>query len=61
MKKGEQIFDALIALEKKFWDREDYNEDDITVLSNAMDFIEEHHDEFCEYFEKEIEDEVFAN
>lgn len=47
---GAKIFDNLVALEKKFWNREDYSEDDITTLSNAMDFIEEHLEEFKEYF-----------
>lgn len=54
MEIGKKIFDDLVALEKKFWNREDYSEDDITTFSNAMDFIEEHLEEFKEYFrEKE--------
>lgn len=47
---GTKIFEDLVALEKKFWNREDYSEDDITTFSNAMDFIEEHLEEFKEYF-----------
>lgn len=53
---GREIFDDLIVLEKKFWNRADYSEDDITTFSNAMDFIEEHLEEFCEFF-KEIKDD----
>ena len=49
---GTQIFNDLVALEKKFWDRADYSEDDITTLSNAMDFIEEHLEEFKEFFKE---------
>lgn len=50
---GKEIFNDLVALEKKFWDRADYSEDDITTLSNAMDFIEAYYEEFCEYFKGE--------
>lgn len=49
---GTQIFDDLIVLEKKMWDRADYSEDDITTFSNAMDFIEEHLEEFKEFFKE---------
>ena len=49
---GTQIFDDLIVLEKKMWNRADYSEDDITTFSNAMDFIEEHLEEFKEYFKE---------
>ena len=49
---GKEIFNDLVALEKKFWDRADYSEDDITTFSNAMDFIEEHLEEFKEYFKE---------
>lgn len=49
---GTQIFDDLVALEKKFWNRADYSEDDITTFSNAMDFIEEHLEEFKEFFKE---------
>lgn len=49
---GKKIFDDLVALEKKFWNREDYSEDDITTFSNAMDFIEEHLEEFKEFFKE---------
>lgn len=49
---GTQIFNDLVALEKKFWDRADYSEDDITTLSNAMDFIEENLKEFKEFFKE---------
>ena len=49
---GTQIFDDLVALEKKFWNRVDYSEDDITTFSNAMDFIEENLEEFKEFFKE---------
>ena len=49
---GTQIFDDLIVLEKKMWNRADYSEDDITTFSNAMDFIVEHLEEFKEYFKE---------
>ncbi len=49
---GTQIFNDLVALEKKFWNRVDYSEDDITTFSNAMDFIEEHLEEFKEFFKE---------
>lgn len=49
---GTQIFNDLVALEKKFWDRADYSEDDITTFSNAMDFIEENLKEFKEFFKE---------
>lgn len=51
MKKGEEIFNALVELERKFWNREDYGEEDIPLLSNAMNFIAENLTEFTEYFE----------
>lgn len=49
---GTQIFNDLVALEKKFWGRVDYSEDDITTFSNAMDFIEEYLEEFKEFFKE---------
>ena len=49
---GKEIFNDLVDLEKKFWNREDYSEDDITTFSNAMDFIEEHLEEFEEFFKE---------
>lgn len=49
---GARIFDDLVTLEKKLWNREDYSEDDITTFSNAMDFIEEYLEEFKEYFKE---------
>lgn len=53
---GTQIFDDLVVLEKKFWNRADYSEDDITTFSNAMDFIEEHLEEFKEYFKEKYDE-----
>lgn len=52
MEIGKKIFNDLVELEKKFWNRADYSEDDITTFSNAMDFIEEHLEEFEEYFKE---------
>lgn len=57
MEIGKKIYNDLVDLEKKFWNREDYSEDDITTFSNAMDFIAEHLKEFEEYF-KEKEDDT---
>lgn len=54
---GTQIFDDLVELEKKFWNRVDYSEDDITTFSNAMDFIEEHLEEFKEFFKEKKHDD----
>lgn len=51
-KKGEQIFKNLVELERKMWNRESYNEEDITFLSDAMDFIECYKEEFEEFFEE---------
>lgn len=53
---GKKIFNDLVTLENKLWNREDYSEDDITTFSNAMDFIEKYLEEFMEYF-KEKEDD----
>lgn len=53
---GKEIFNDLVKLEQKLWNREDYSEDDITTFSNAMDFIEKYLEEFKEYF-KEKEDD----
>lgn len=47
---GKNIFEDLVILENKLWNRADYNEEDITTFSNAMDFIEANLDEFKEYF-----------
>lgn len=47
---GEKIWDDLVALEKKFWNREDYSEDDITTLSNVIDYIESDREDFENYF-----------
>lgn len=49
---GTQIFNDLVKLENKMWKREDYSEDNITTFSNAMDFIEEHLEEFKKYFKE---------
>ena len=49
---GREIFNDLVELEKKLWNREDYSEDDITTLSDAMDFIEVHLKEFEEFFKE---------
>lgn len=53
---GKQIYEELKKLEKKFWNREDYGEEDIPLFSNAMDFIEAHKKEFEEFFEPVPED-----
>ena len=50
---GEKIFDELVKLEKKLWDREDYGEEDIPLFSNAMDFISEHKEDFIKFFDGE--------
>ena len=34
MSTGERIWDDLVALEKKFWNREDYSEDDREDFEN---------------------------
>lgn len=47
--KGEQTFTDLIKLEHKFWNREDYTEEDIPLFSTAVDFIESHYREFVEF------------
>lgn len=52
MSTGERIWDDLVALEKKFWNREDYSEDDITTLSNVVDYIESNREDFENYFKK---------
>ena len=49
---GKKIFNDLVTLENKLWNRADYNEEDITTFSNAMDFIETYLDEFKEYFKE---------
>lgn len=49
---GKKIFEDLVTLENKLWNRADYNEEDITTFSNAMDFIETYLDEFKEYFKE---------
>lgn len=57
MSVGERIWDDLVTLEKKFWNREDYSEDDITTLSNAIDYIESNREDFENYFkEKEVKE-----
>lgn len=52
MEIGKEIFNDLVKLEQKLWNREDYSEDDITTFSNAMDFIEKYLEEFIEYFKE---------
>ena len=52
MEIGKEIFEDLVTLENKLWNRADYNEEDITTFSNAMDFIEAYLDEFKEYFKE---------
>lgn len=49
---GKEIFNDLVKLEQKLWNRADYSEDDITTFSNAMDFIEKYLEEFIEYFKE---------
>lgn len=57
MSVGERIWDDLVALEKKFWNMEDYSEDDITTLSNVIDYIESDREDFEDYFkEKEVKE-----
>lgn len=53
---GTQIYEELVKLEKKLWNREDYNEEDIPLFSNAMDFITANRKEFEEFFEPVPED-----
>lgn len=50
MEKGEEIYRNLVELEKRLWDTGEYFEDDKTLLSDAMDFIENHLQEFKEFF-----------
>lgn len=50
---GGKLFENLVVLENKLWNRADYSEDDITTFSNAMDFIEANINEFKEYFKGE--------
>lgn len=52
MDTGKKIYNELVALEKRLWNREDYGEEDITLFSNAMDFIADNLAEFTEYFDK---------
>lgn len=56
IKPGTRIYEELVKLEKKLWNREDYSEEDIPLFSNAMDFIEAHEKEFEEFFEPVPED-----
>ena len=57
MSVGERIWNDLVTLEKKFWNREDYSEDDITTLSNVIDYIESNREDFENYFkEKEVKE-----
>ena len=57
MSVGKRIWDDLVTLEKKFWNREDYSEDDITTLSNVIDYIESNREDFENYFkEKEVKE-----
>ena len=50
MSVGEQIWDALVELERKFWNREDYSEEDIPLLSNVIDYIDADREDFIKYF-----------
>ena len=54
MNKGEEIWDALVELEKKFWNREDYSEEDVTLLSDVIDYIESDREDFVRYFNGEL-------
>ena len=54
--KGEQVFADLIKLEHKFWDRKDYNEEDIPLFTIALDFIESRYREFKKFCESISED-----
>ena len=58
MSVGERIWYDLVALEKKFWNREDYSEDDITTLSNVIDYIESFNKELSEYYKTEIDIDI---
>lgn len=49
--KGEQVFADLIKLEHKFWNREDYGEEDIPLFTTALDFIESQYREFKKFCE----------
>lgn len=48
---GERIFEDAVSLEKKLWNREDYGEEDITLFSNIMDYIENNKEDFIKSFE----------
>lgn len=52
MEKGEEIYDALVELERKLWSREDYSEEDIVTFSNAMDYVESNLEDFKKFFER---------
>lgn len=49
---GERIFEDAVNLEKKLWNREDYGEEDITLFSNIMDYIENNKEDFINSFEE---------
>lgn len=46
---GEQVYSDAVDFEKRLWNREDYGEDDITLFSNIMDFVEANLKSFIAY------------
>lgn len=52
MQVGKSIYNELVKLEKKMWNREDYSEEDITLFSDAMDYIENNKKDFIEFYKK---------
>ena len=55
--KGRALFDGLCDLESKFWDRKDYDEDDITLYSNGLEYIKDNYDDFIMWAERKAENE----
>lgn len=49
---GNNMFDDLVNFEKRLWNREDYYEEDITLFSWVVDYIEANKKDF-EKFVKE--------
>lgn len=48
---GEKIYDDAVELEKRLWNREEYFEEDITLFSNIMDYIEHNREDFIKSFD----------
>lgn len=49
--KSEELFEELLKLEDRLWNREDVGDDDLPLFSHAIDFIVANKDRFIKFID----------